>query len=94
MHIYTSAVDFNMQALLDICHKVLRAVHKGPGSRAAVKLGSTVTKEEGCGSSSSGASSATVTSKEKPFDSMNSIVANLLLNMTRLKPWFKLPSLV
>ena len=64
------------QALVDICHKVLEAVHhKGPGSGragAAVKPGSTVTMEEG-----------RVTDKEKPFDSMNSIVANLLLNMTR-----------
>ena len=64
------------QALVDICHKVLDAVHhKGPGSSragAAVKPGSTVTMDEG-----------RVTDKEKPFDSMNSIVANLLLNMTR-----------
>lgn len=64
------------QALVDICHKVLDAVHhKGPGSSraaAAVKPGSTVTMDEG-----------RATDKEKPFDSMNSIVANLLLNMTR-----------
>ena len=63
---------------MDICHKVLEAVHhKGPGSSragVAVKPGSTVTMDEGG-----------VTDKEikKPFDSMNSIVANLLLNMTR-----------
>ena len=66
-----------IQALVDICHKVLEAVHhKGPGSGragAAVKPGSTVTMEEG-----------RITDKEKLFDSMNSIVANLLLNnMTR-----------
>ena len=32
----------------------------------------------------SGSAAARITKKEKPFDSMNSIVANLLLNMTRL----------
>lgn len=55
------------------------AVHKGPGSRAAVKPGSTVTMEAGRGGAGA---HAVVTNKEKPFDSMNSIVANLLLNMT------------
>ena len=63
---------------------MLEAVHKGPGSRVAVKPGSTVTMEEAAGRSRGGAgASAAVTNKEKPFDSMNSIVANLLLNMTR-----------
>lgn len=62
------------QALVDICHKVLQAVHKNPSSRA-VKKGSSVTTDEGSGAKSVGA--------EKPFDSMNSIVANMLLNLTR-----------
>ena len=60
---------------------MLEAVHKGPGSRATVKPGSTVTMEE---AGSGGGAAARITNKEKPFDSMNSIVANLLLNMTRL----------
>ena len=64
---------------------MLEAVHKGPGSRAAVKPGSTVTMEEAAAGRSRGGvgASAAVANKEKPFDSMNSIVANLLLNMTR-----------
>lgn len=68
-------VPNNAQALVDICHKVLQAVHKNPSSRA-VKKGSTVTMDEGGGAKSS-------KDGEKPFDSMNSIVANMLLNMTR-----------
>lgn len=63
------------QALVDICHKVLQAVHKNPSSRA-VKRGSTLTMDEGAATKSS-------KNGEKPFDSMNSIVANMLLNMTR-----------
>ena len=58
---------------------MLEVVHKGPGSRAVVKPGSTVTMEEAGRSSRGGAgASAAVANKEKPFDSMNSIVANLL----------------
>ena len=60
---------------MDICHKVLQAVHKNPSSRA-VKKGSTVTMDEGGGAKTS-------KDGEKPFDSMNNIVANMLLNMTR-----------
>ena len=62
---------------MDICHKVLQAVHKNPSSRA-VKRGSTVTTDDG-----SGAKSVSGGGGEKPFDSMNSIVANMLLNLTR-----------
>lgn len=72
-----AVVDLNElypQALVDICHKVLQAVHKNPSSRA-VKKGSTVTMDEGGGAKTS-------KDREKPFDSMNSIVANMLLNMT------------
>lgn len=61
---------------MDICHKVLQAVHKNPSSRA-VKKGSAVTMDEG------GRGAKSSKDGEKPFDSMNNIVANMLLNMTR-----------
>ena len=72
---FTFYVHSCIQALVDICHKVLQAVHKNPSARA-VKKGSTVTTDEGSGKKS--------TQGEKPFDKMNSIVANMLLNLTRL----------
>ncbi len=58
------------QALLDICQKVVSASERKVGQ--AVKAGSAVTAGQGG-----------VASKEKPFDTMNNIVANLMLNLTR-----------
>ena len=57
------------QALIDICTKVVRA---SQSKKTQAKASSAVTTSQGG-----------VASKEKPFDTMNNIVANMLLNLTR-----------
>ena len=61
------------QALLDICAKVSKATHPR-SSQSAAKTGSGITDRGGARPSQR---------EGKPFDSMNNIVANLLLNLTR-----------
>lgn len=84
MHQLTEKADcvlpIENQALIDITNKIYGALPPSrPGKRVyptrnnQVKSNSTVTSSEG---------GATKTSQEKPFDHMNNIVANLLLNMT------------
>jgi hypothetical protein len=68
-----------LQALVDIVNKIGQSI---PSARTGkkmfyptdVKTGSAINAGDG---------GLTKTSDEKPFDSMNNIVANLLLNMTR-----------
>ena len=71
---------FFFQALIDIINKIHSALTPSrPGKKvfstreSQVKSSSTVTSSEG---------GTTKTSQERPFDHMNNIVANLLLNMT------------
>ena len=61
---------FSLQALTDLCQKVSRAYQIRQGQARA---GSGVSAGQGC----------VAGSQEKPFDDMNNIVANLLLNLTR-----------
>lgn len=83
MHELTEKADcvlpIENQALVDIVNKIGQSVPSAKlGKRvyaaSGVKAGSAISDGEG------GLSKA---SDEKPFDSMNNIVANLLLNMTR-----------
>ncbi|KAL5014922.1 hypothetical protein ScPMuIL_009192 [Solemya velum] len=71
-------VPVENQALVDIVSKVTQAVPSArtgkrvyTGATTGVKTSSTVTTGEGG-----------IANEEKPFDSMNNIVANMLLNMT------------
>lgn len=59
-----------MQALIDICLKVSKAV--GTGQVSAKSAVNAAGKARAGGGAQ----------REKPFDAMNSIVANLLLNLT------------
>lgn len=61
-----------LKSLFDIVNKIHQMVNSG-------KLGSTV-KQNSLVTSSAGSAK---TVQEKPFDAMNNIVANLLLNLTR-----------
>lgn len=62
---------FLSQSLIDIVNRIKRMAHgEKPGS--IIKKNSTIISNKG------GLSGA-----EKPFDAMNNIVANLLLNITR-----------
>ena len=65
------------QSLLDICRTihVLKATDIAKGSGAA---------RTGSGVSDRGGRTGAIRADEKPFDSMNNIIANLLLNLTRL----------
>nr|XP_020467167.1 tubulin epsilon chain isoform X3 [Monopterus albus] len=64
------------QSLVDIVNKIKRMSHTGkPGSM--IKRDSTIISGQGG-----------LTRAEKPFDDMNNIVANLLLNITRLDQMF------
>lgn len=60
------------KSLFDIVNKIHQMTNSG-------KLGSTV-KQNSLVTSSAGSTKAV---QEKPFDAMNNIVANLLLNLTR-----------
>lgn len=64
--------SFSLQSLIDISQKVFKACQSRVGGGA--KRESTVTAGAG----------GLAASREKPFDTMNNIVANLLLNLTRL----------
>lgn len=65
------SVNFLSQSLVDIVNRIKRMAHgEKPGS--VIKKNSTIISNKG------GLSGA-----EKPFDAMNNIVANLLLNITR-----------
>ncbi|XP_041471461.1 tubulin epsilon chain-like [Lytechinus variegatus] len=68
------------QALYDICQKVYQAQPQEQGGKRTYPAGSGQVK--GQGSVVSGAGGATKAGQEKPFDHMNNIVANLLLNLT------------
>lgn len=63
-----------LQALLDICEKASKAAQRPShlAGAAAVKQHSEITSGKGG-----------VSECSKPFDDMNNIVANLLLNLTR-----------
>lgn len=63
---------FFLQSLIDITQKVFKACQSRVGGGA--KRNSTVTTGDG----------GVAGSRERPFDTMNNIVANLLLNLTRL----------
>ena len=81
-HGCSSRISF--QALVDIVNKINKALppekygKKVFGSSSVsgirVKKGSALTTSEG---------GVTKPSQEKPFDGMNNVVANMLLNMTR-----------
>ena len=60
-----------VQALIDICSKVSKAC-PSKLKQGTAKPDSTVASSKSC-----------VQAKAKPFDSMNNIAANLLLNLTR-----------
>lgn len=62
--------EFSLQALSDLCQKVSRAYQIRQGQARA-------------GSGVSAGQGGVAGSQEKPFDDMNNIVANLLLNLTR-----------
>ena len=71
----------SLQALVDIVNKIGQAVPSAKmGKRvfaaSGVKSGSALTAGDG---------GLSKPSDERPFDSMNNIVANLLLNMTRYR---------
>lgn len=67
-----------MKALTDICQKISQAQSTSSGGKR------TYTSQGKTGSSlKSSKGSVTKTTEEKPFDAMNNIVANLLLNLTR-----------
>ena len=66
-----SFLPFWLKSLIDICLKVSRACQSKVGGGA--RHGSTVVAGDG----------GVAGSKEKPFDAMNNIVANLILNLTR-----------
>lgn len=70
-----------LQALYDICQKVYQAQPQEQGGKRTYPAGSGQVK--GQGSVVSGAGGATKAGHEKPFDHMNNIVANMLLNLTR-----------
>lgn len=59
------------QCLVDIVNKIGHMAHGGRGG-SVIRKDSTVISSQGG-----------VTGAEKPFDAMNNIVANLLLNITR-----------
>ena len=59
------------QALIDLCQKVSKGHQVRQGQ---ARSGSEITAGQG----------GIAGSQEKPFDTMNNIVANLLLNLTRL----------
>lgn len=68
-----------LQALVDIVNKIGNAIPSTKTGKKTffptdVKTGSAINTGDG---------GLTKSSEEKPFDSMNNIVANLLLNMTR-----------
>lgn len=68
---FCSSSLMHLQSLVDIVNKIKHMSHGGkPGS--VIKRDSTIISGQG------GLSGA-----EKPFDAMNNIVANLLLNITR-----------
>ncbi|XP_077990397.1 tubulin epsilon chain-like [Glandiceps talaboti] len=83
MHQLTQHADcvlpIENQALVDICNKISQALppdkpgKRVMGSTGRVKADSAVTASTG---------GVVKSSEEKPFDKMNNIVANLLLNMT------------
>ncbi|XP_030628537.1 tubulin epsilon chain [Chanos chanos] len=58
------------QSLVDIVKKIQHMVHSGKMG-SVIKKDTTITSGQGC-----------VSGTEKPFDAMNNIVANLLLNIT------------
>lgn len=62
---------FFFQSLVDIVNKIKHMSHSG-------MVGSVIKKDTAIISGQGGVSGA-----EKPFDAMNNIVANLLLNITR-----------
>ena len=71
---------FVLQALMDICNKISRAVPpSNTGKRVAMATGKTHIKANSAVTSGEGGASK---GHDKPFDSMNNIVANLILNMT------------
>lgn len=63
---------FPSKSLFDIVNKIHQMINSG-------KLGSTVKPKSLVTSSAGGARAV----QEKPFDAMNNIIANLLLNLTR-----------
>ncbi len=86
IYLVTSTLTENffclLQALVDIVNKIYQALPPDKfgkrvfGSNVRVKKASALTASEGC---------VTRPSAEKPFDGMNNVVANMLLNLTRYK---------
>ena len=72
-HVYLQMVGIYLQALLDICHKITWATNSKKGA-SAVRVGSSLQDRGGAGG---------LVKESQPFDAMNNIVANLLLNLTR-----------
>lgn len=68
----TSVLFFLSKSLFEIVNKIHQMINSG-------KLGSTV-KQNSLVTSNAGSAK---TLQEKPFDAMNNIIANLLLNLTR-----------
>ena len=76
------------QALVDIVNKISQSVpQEGTGKRTytegAEMRGRTTTRVKPESTLTTNAGGLTKQRSEKPFDGMNNIVANMLLNMTR-----------
>ena len=65
---------------MDIVNKISQALPPGKTGKRTYGAGSRVKEDSSLATSKGG---ATRERDERPFDSMNNIVANLLLNMTR-----------
>ena len=74
-------VAFIFQALVSLVNRINQAI---PPSKSGKRMYSSVGGEVKAGSAITTSDGGVVKpANEKPFDSMNNIVANLLLNMTR-----------
>ncbi|XP_072041877.1 tubulin epsilon chain-like [Amphiura filiformis] len=87
MHQLTEHADCVMpienQALHDICHKINQAFPSDkPGKRVAMATVGKVTTEGSLAAGAVKSRGGNASAEEKPFDRMNNIVANLLLNLT------------
>lgn len=85
MHQLTECSDcvlpIENQALMDICNKIASALPPSkPGKRIVMATSQPLAKPNSAITSSSGG--VATKGSEKPFDAMNNIVANLILNMT------------
>ena len=72
---------FILQALVSLVNKINQAI---PPTKTGKRVYSSITGDVKPGSAISGGEGGITAPKdERPFDTMNNIVANLMLNMTR-----------